>query len=55
MECLLGVVLSSQRPNISEARLQDIPDKYLQETPSVEVKDCSDYLRSGNINLDTLA
>jgi hypothetical protein len=45
-------LLSCKVPNISATRLQDIPDKTLQETPSVGVEDRSDYLRSGNVKPD---
>jgi hypothetical protein len=39
-------------PNISEVRLQDIPDKDLQETPFVTACSNIDYLRFGNVKFN---
>jgi hypothetical protein len=45
-------LLSCRLPNISAIRLQDIPDKDLQETPFVGVNNLTDYLRCGNVKVN---
>jgi hypothetical protein len=45
-------LLSCKVPNISATRLQQIPDKDLQETPFVGVLYNIDYLRFGNVNFN---